>query len=320
METSLVQIAEQNHLDKSKAQIVLDKFTGFLEQAKEWENKAKSIVVTDESQTAEMQQAREGRLALKNIRVSAEKTRKELKEQALREGKAIDGIANVIKAVIVPIEEHLEKQEKFAEYKEQERKEKRHAERISQLSQYVEDVTVYQLRDMSEDGYNQLLKTSKSAYDAQKDAEKKAEEERIAKEKAEKAEQERIRQENEKLKAEAIKREVEEKKREEEELKKEAERAEQGRKEREAREKAEAELKRREDEEKQKKAEQEEAERQAKLAPDKDKLFAYAEAIKAIQAPEGLSKAGMAIVEATEKSLLEISQTVKTKTKNICKQ
>jgi hypothetical protein len=43
-----------------------------------------------------------------------------LKEQALREGKAVDGIANVLKALIVPLEEHLDKQERFVEIRAEE--------------------------------------------------------------------------------------------------------------------------------------------------------------------------------------------------------
>jgi len=72
-------------------------------------------VVTKEDQTAEMDMARVGRLFLRDKRIAIEKARKELKEQALREGKAIDGIANVLKALIVPIEEYLGKQERFVE-------------------------------------------------------------------------------------------------------------------------------------------------------------------------------------------------------------
>lgn len=90
--------------------------------------KAKILIVTNETQKTEMEMARTGRLFLREKRIAIEKTRKELKEQALREGKAIDGIANVLKALIVPIEEYLGKQEKFAEIQAEK---KREAERIA---------------------------------------------------------------------------------------------------------------------------------------------------------------------------------------------
>jgi len=122
-ENQLALIVSESGLDESKAAVLLENFQGFFELAGEWEQKAKVLVVTNESQVAEMKMAREGRLFLKEKRVAVEKTRKELKEQSLREGKAIDGIANVLKALIVPIEEYLDKQEHFIELREAEKAE-----------------------------------------------------------------------------------------------------------------------------------------------------------------------------------------------------
>lgn len=100
-----------------KAKELLEQFSSYFDVAADWEKKAATLVVTDASQTAEMKMAREGRLFLKEKRIAIEKKRKELKEQALREGKAIDGMANILKALIVPIEEYLDKQEHFVEIK-----------------------------------------------------------------------------------------------------------------------------------------------------------------------------------------------------------
>jgi fused signal recognition particle receptor len=122
-ENQLATIVKESGLEETKAQFILTKFQNFFELAAEWEKKAKSIVVTNELQTAEMDMARVGRLFLREKRISVEKVRKELKEQALREGKAIDGIANVLKALIEPIEEHLEKQERFVEIREEAKRE-----------------------------------------------------------------------------------------------------------------------------------------------------------------------------------------------------
>ena len=49
------------------------------------------------------------------------KVRKELKEESLRKGKAIDGVANIIKFLIEPVEKYLEDQEKFIEKLEQQK-------------------------------------------------------------------------------------------------------------------------------------------------------------------------------------------------------
>lgn len=117
-ENQLQVIVKESGLEQTKAKYLLDNFTEYFKLADEWAIKAKSIVVTNESQQADMSMARVGRLFLREKRIAIEKARKELKEQSLREGKAIDGIANVLKALIVPIEEYLEKQEKFIEFKQ----------------------------------------------------------------------------------------------------------------------------------------------------------------------------------------------------------
>ena len=162
MANQLEIIVKESGLEQTKAQVILTKFQDYFDLASKWEQKAKTILVTDEKQTSDMKMARIGRLELREKRLAIENTRKELKEQSLREGKAIDGIANVLKALIVPIEDYLEKQEKFVEI--------RLTERTEQL---------------------------------RLEAEKKIEEERIAKEKFEAEEREKMRLENEKLRKEA---------------------------------------------------------------------------------------------------------------------
>lgn len=204
--SELVEVLGVSQLDDTKSQVVLDSFIKFFETAKDYEQKAKAIKVTDVTQIAEMKQAREVRLELKKIRVDAENTRKTLKEQSLREGKAIDGIANVIKALIVPIEGHLELQEKFAEILEEKNKDEVTEQRFKKLS-VVADASLYNLRDMSEEAFSELLKSSTTAYEAMLDAEKKAEEARIEQQRLQEEEQVEIRKDNERLKQEAEARE-----------------------------------------------------------------------------------------------------------------
>lgn len=317
MDSQLVTVINETELEPTKAEIILSKFSGFLDEARKWESEAKKIIITDASQKVEMAKARSARLALKNIRVNAENVRKELKENALREGKAIDGIANIIKAVIVPIEEHLEKQEKFVEMQIEAEKEKLNSERIVSLSQYIADVSMYNLKDMSVAGFNELLSNAKLAHDARVEAEKKAEAERLSQEKAKQEEYERNKAEVERLKKEA-----EEKAKEQAKLK-----AEQDKKlkaEQEAREKLEAELKSKKvAEEKSKKEAEEkakaeaEAKRQSELAPDKDKLISFSEQIKALKAPKGLSVKAQKVANDAEKQLLEVAQSIILNIKNI---
>lgn len=123
MTNQLLQVITESGVEQTTAQSLQKAFEPFFAQANDWQEKAKGLVVTDESQTREMKMAREARLALKEIRVNADKTRKALKEDSLRYGKAVQEVYNVIEYLIVPIEKHLEEQEKFVERKEAERKE-----------------------------------------------------------------------------------------------------------------------------------------------------------------------------------------------------
>jgi hypothetical protein len=128
MDNQLQTIVQTSGLDQTKAEYILTQFQDYFKIASEWEIKAKAIIVTNETQIADMQMARVGRLFLKDKRIAIEKARKSLKEQALREGKAIDGIANVLKALIEPIEEYLDRQERFVEIKAAEKAERERIE------------------------------------------------------------------------------------------------------------------------------------------------------------------------------------------------
>src|SRR5687768_4533866 len=101
----------QSQISDSESAVLLQTFEPFFREAQQWRNKAMAIQVTCAEDVLRISEARKARLALKEIRVNVEKRRKELKEESLRKGKAIDGMANVVKFLIVPIEEHLEKQE-----------------------------------------------------------------------------------------------------------------------------------------------------------------------------------------------------------------
>src|SRR5437868_2781361 len=101
---ALAKIVRESGLGKTKADIVLERFQDYFRIASEWERKSRMLSVTRADQITEMQMARDGRLFLKEKRTEVERTRKTLKEESLREGKAIDGIANVLKGLIEPIE------------------------------------------------------------------------------------------------------------------------------------------------------------------------------------------------------------------------
>lgn len=333
MENNIELIAKQNGItSENKLNELMRGFADNFSKAKELATDAKNILVTDENQLDLMAQAREKRLELKNIRVEVEKTRKTLKEESIREGKAIDGVANIIKALIIPVEEYLEKQERFAEIIRQEKLAKLKAEREMKLSRFVEDISLYNLDNMEDEVFDRLLINVEAAYNAKIEAEKKAEQDRIAKEKADKEEQERIRLENEQLKKEAEERErkfAEEQKKRDEQLAKEREaqrkalEVEQKKREeienRLRKEKEEKEKKEREErllEEAKKKAE-EETKRKALLAPDKDKLIKLASDINSINYPALSSDEAMGIVREVKQNLYKIADEIIKKANNL---
>jgi len=306
-QNELAQLVSGMDLQKPKIDSLMQGFTGYFSEARKIVDECKDINVSDEKQVDLMKQARESRLKLKEIRVNCEKTRKELKEQSLREGRAIDGIANVIKALIVPVEEHLEKQEKFAEVQEQLRLEKQLGDRVEKLSKYVADTSLYDLKDMADEVFNNLLAGCKQSWEKAKKEEDEAETEarRIADEETDR--QEKIRFENEKLKKEAEERkrvaEIERQKYEEvlrkaNEAKKQAEAK--LRAEKETQVKKEEEEKRMEDAKN--KAEDEEK-RKALLAPDKEKLLAFATELSVIKPPVVKSREADQVMQRVVKTL-----------------
>jgi colicin import membrane protein len=239
MNTQLSTIVEQSGVEKTKAQSVLEQFSEFFEKASEWEQKTKSLVITNASQKEEMKLARNARLRLRDIRVAADKKKKELKEGIIVEGRLIDGIYNIIVGITKPLEASLLEKEKWVERQEENRKEALRSERAEKLEPYDVDSTFYDLANMTNEAFEQLLENSRLAQEARIEAQRKAEEERIAREKAAAEERAMAAAEVAKLKAEA---EAREKELAAERAKIEAERAEYekaARKDREAREAAE---------------------------------------------------------------------------------
>ena len=278
--------------------------------------------------------ARTLRLELKAIRVASDKTRKDLKEDSLRRGKAIDGINAVLEYELAPIEKAMEDIEKAEEIAEAKRIEALKATRVEALTPFA-DPTFYDLGNMPQVQFDQLLTGAKAAHEAKLAAAAKAEADRIAAELAAKeaeakriadeaAERERMRAENERLakvaaeekaareeqeRAAAIEREKAKKEREaaekqaakeraEIEAKAKAERDEAERVvyvERQRRDAAEAELRAAQDAEAKRVAEAEAAVKKAAAAPDKQKLTTLAATVRGMAIPAMSSGAGTAL-------------------------
>jgi hypothetical protein len=177
---ALVKVVQEAGLAESTGKSLLNSFVPFIEQLEQWKEKAKNLVVTAEDQKEEMQQARDARIALKGLRVAADKKRKELKEDSLRYGRAVQGVYNVIEYEIKPIEEHLEKQEKFVELQEEKRKLELQLQRqakIEPLQEYFPEGI--DLAVINDDAFEKLLAMAQTQKEKVEEDIRKAEEERV---------------------------------------------------------------------------------------------------------------------------------------------
>ena len=328
---------EQCGYDLDRARPLLDAFRPAFAEAKDLIAQSLQVTVTDATQVSEIKQSRALRLKLKAVRVGAEKVRKDLKDDALRHGKAIDGLANVLKYMIEPAEKRLLDQEEFAERIEAERKAKTKAAREELLAPFGIDTSFYQLGEMTEAVFAHLLDSTRTAHEAKLAAERKAEADRLEAEKAKAAEEKRIRDDNERLRLEAVAREKAVKDELERLAKASAAAEAKARKEREAieakakaeREKAEAEAqKQREAKEKlereieQAKAREAEAKRAAEAkaakaarAPDAEKLKALAARVEEVELPACATPDGkralalaQSALEACSRRILELAK------------
>ncbi len=204
----LLAIVAQNGLTPEAGQNLQSSFAPFFQRARSVISQSRGIAVTDANQKLEIKMARECRLALKAIRVESDKLRKELKEESVRKGRAIDGFFNILLHLTDSEEKRLQDQEDFAERQEQARKEALKTTREKILRDMGVEPSLYQLADMDQETFTTLVEGQRLAAEAKAAAAKKAEAERVAKEAAEAAERERIRLENERLKREAAEREA----------------------------------------------------------------------------------------------------------------
>jgi len=288
--------------------------------------------------------ARELRLTVVKIRTTAEKVKDERKRMYLLRGNLEQASYNLIAASCKVTEEVFFNVEKARELAEKKRQAALRVERAEKICMYVESTEIYPLGIMSEKEFNDLFLGLKTTYDARVEAEKKAEEERVAKEKKDAEEREMQRLENIRLKEEADKREREieaerqrvkaeqeekdrlaeierkkqaqiladqkakaDKERAELLAKAEAERKEKDRLAAEIQAKKDAEMKAKEAESKR----QKEAEKKAKLAPDKEKLLNFMQAINDLPRPEVKSIEAASIAANSNTLLVKVANYIR---------
>ena len=197
---------------QAEVQTVLQQiFTG----TDDWEKQVDAIEVKDINDKMSIELAEVARKNSKQARLSAEKIfdakREEvqnLKAEFDLEDKLWLKAKQVMQIKFKAIEEKAEWKANFVKRFEAEQKELRTQKRINEVSKYAE-INRIEFEDMSDESFNSFLSGLKSTFEAKIEAERKAEEERVAKEKADAEAREQQRLENERLKAEAEKREKE---------------------------------------------------------------------------------------------------------------
>ena len=263
-------------------------------------------------------------------RTDVEARRKELKAAALEYGRRVDGEAKRITAALLEVEEPLKaEKQKIDDEKARIKKEKEEAEEARKAAILVKifdiqkrinslfGLTATQLKEkfleafeieITEEEYQEFTQEAQNNKDnvlnvlkdamlereawEKQEAERKAEAERLEKQKKDQEETQR-KLDEEKAKLEADKKAEERRKREEEI-------------ERQAKEKAERELKEKLDREAREAKEKEEAEalekkRKAAQAPDKEKVLSYVDELTGVVAPVCLTDQGREIVKAAYK-------------------
>lgn len=206
-----------NGLSIEAAEAIKATFEPFKSQVTEWQEKVKTIKVSDASQTELMAEAGTARKAVAKIRIAIEHKRKELKEDSLKRGQAIDKVAGGFKTILQGIEDKLEHEETFAKREREAAINKLHGERFNILNGLGYTYTGNDLGSMQVDVFNGLVKIAEEekvkreevarmeaeqlerekAADAERKAAEAAERERIA------AENEALRKQNEELRLQA---------------------------------------------------------------------------------------------------------------------
>jgi len=308
--SDLAKTVKESNLPASKAEALEAAFMPFFEQVSKHCETAFTIKVSNIGQTAEMGRARAARLALKDIRVSKEKVRKQVKEDALREGQAIDKIAKFLDSVIEPMEKYLLDQEEYG---------KRQQEKIQEEQRQIREIEAGDLLKyfpagidigaIADEEFAKYLHLAGVQFKAIQDEQKRIDIERMEREIAIEREREAMRFENERLRAEAAEREkaMAEERAERERVQREheakiaSERAEVERLRRESEAKERAEKQRIEAERIAKEA----AEKAAMEAPDKEKLLSFANEIRLLRPPTISSNAMSEILEEAKSNLLK---------------
>lgn len=340
----VMQIADNVSIEKrNEVQSVLNHvFNGVSKMREQLE----AVVVENENDKTNMKLANTIRLGVRQVRLDAEKTfdakRADVQAQMLSfktEDQLWLKAKQTMQILTKEIEEAARWKEETKERFDLEQKELKTQQRMLQMAKVAPEISRVEFENMSDDGFAIFFAQIEKLYQDKIEADRKAEEERIAREKAEAEERERVKAENERLKKEAeekerqfaaerarieaqqkeIQRKALEEQRKQEEIIR-AERAEKERIQAQLKLKAEAEAKAKEEERAKELALEKAkilAEKKARQAPDKDKLKLLAESLIKIDMPELTSEQGNLILNDVKIMLNKVHVFINTKIQSL---
>jgi len=196
--------------DKSKAEQIRIVFEPMVQMLKGFEEEYNEIVSLTAFGINEdhAKRARKLRNKIVKVRTNTEKARVLKKEECLREGKAIDGVANILKFAVIDKEKALKEIEDHARIAEEKRLEALQVDREEILRPFIDDDFDRPLSYMADDVWDAYLSTKQRDHQDRINAEDQArvlreETERIEREEAERIAAENARLRTEKMAAEA---------------------------------------------------------------------------------------------------------------------
>lgn len=193
IKTIEISAPELDSVEPSKAQMIRATFEPMAAMLSDFEE-AYNAIITESSEgvTPELSaKAKRLRIDIGKVRIETEKARKEQKEEYLRAGKAIDGVANILKWAVSDKESKLKEIEDHQKRMEEERIAKLQAERAQALSKFVEGAHERDLGGMADDVWDAYIAKKEQEYNDRIRAEREAEERRIEEERLNKLEYER---------------------------------------------------------------------------------------------------------------------------------
>ena len=181
---------------ESPQEISLGITNEWIEQAHE---KYGELTVTSIADKEGLKIVHEARMTIKKARTEVEKKRRELKADALAYGKQVDAAAKAITSRLNPLYEYLEDQEAIVEREkdrlakiEEERLAARLLERVT-LAQFVQWPAIsYELQTMSDEEFDAALAVETTVFEAKKQKEAEAAEQRRLEDEARTAEAKRL--------------------------------------------------------------------------------------------------------------------------------